>query len=471
MTLTDLAKTSLGNLGRHRVRTILSAVGVTVGILTIVTMVSLGIGVRREFVQTFQQAGLETVRVRPVTEERTAFNQFAEPQRTVLITPALVEEMRARDDVLEVRPRIFTPGGMDVSLKIGEEMLRVRVGEFHWGMNDPFTSAPEIVAGAELDREGQGDIVVTASALEELGFEGAPSTGSGQAPSTGSGQAPSTGSGQAPSTGSGQAPSTGSGQASSTGSGQRDFESIIGQDVELVLKAPRGDTQTFPFRVVGVLETNYGPESGYFGTHIGLADAQAIKAWWYNDPDILENEGYDELTIEAASLNDAVQIVEVLEARGFEVQSLQTMLDMVNKGMVTMLGSIGGLALLVASLGIANTMIMAVYERTREIGILKAIGASPGDIRVLFMAEAALIGLLGGVVGTIIGWLLGLGLNRAILAYLQWKEIPVEGTFFVVTAWLVLLALAFATVVGLLAGLYPAARAARLEPLEALRYE
>jgi putative ABC transport system permease protein len=72
MTLTDLAKTSFGNLGRHKARTILSAVGVTVGILTIVTMVSLGIGVRHEFVQTFQEAGLETVRVRPVTEERTA---------------------------------------------------------------------------------------------------------------------------------------------------------------------------------------------------------------------------------------------------------------------------------------------------------------------------------------------------------------------------------------------------------------
>ncbi len=241
-----------------------------------------------------------------------------------------------------------------------------------------------------------------------------------------------------------------------------------------MLKAPRGDAQTFPFRVVGVLKTNYGPEGGYFGTHIGLADALAMKAWWYNDPDTLEHEGYDELMIQAASLNDAVQIVEVLEERGFDVESLQTMLDMINKGMVimqTMLGSIGALALLVASLGIANTMVMAVYERTREIGILKAIGASPGDIRVLFMAEAALIGLLGGVVGVILGWLLGLGLNRGILAYLHWKEIPIEGTFFVVTAWLVALALAFATVVGLLAGLYPAARAARLDPLEALRYE
>jgi putative ABC transport system permease protein len=137
----------------------------------------------------------------------------------------------------------------------------------------------------------------------------------------------------------------------------------------------------------------------------------------------------------------------------------------------TMLGSIGTLALLVASIGIANTMIMAVYERTREIGILKAVGASPGDIRKLFVAESSFIGLVGGVAGTVLGWLLGLGLNRLILAILRWQELPVRGTFFVVTGWLVLLALAFATVVGLLSGLYPAARAARLDPIEALRYE
>jgi putative ABC transport system permease protein len=427
MTLNDLARTSFGNLGRHKARTILSSVGVTVGILTIVTMVSLGVGIRREFIQTFKDAGLETVRVRPETEERTAFTQFSEPRRTVLISPALVDEIRARDDVVEAHPRIYTPGSMDVSLKINDDTLGVRVGEFHWGLNDPFTPAPEIVAGQELEPDSQGGIVVSAGALEELGYEG-----------------------------------------------QEAFEDLIGQEVELVLKAPRGETETFSYQLVGVLKTNYGPESDYFGTRIGLADALALKAWWYNDPNILENEGYDELLIRAATLNDAVQIVEVLKERGFDVESLQTILDMVNKGMVimqTMLGSIGGLALLVASLGIANTMIMAVYERTREIGILKAIGASPSDIRVLFMTEAALIGLLGGVVGTIIGWLLGLGLNRGILAYLKWQEIPVEGTFFVVTLWLVALALAFATVVGLLAGLYPAARAARLEPLEALRYE
>jgi putative ABC transport system permease protein len=424
MTLRDLVRTSFGNLGRHPVRTILSAIGVTVGILTIVTMLSLGVGVQQEIVNEFKGAGLETVNVYPVTEERSPYTPFVEPRRTVLITPALVEEMRARDDVVEVRPRVNVPWGARVYLDIGGERLSVRVtgpGTI-WGMNDPFTQPPGMLAGEELTDDDQGEIVVTVTALETLGYEE-----------------------------------------------QAEFESVIGQEVSLVLEAPRGDTQTFAFRVVGVMEG-----SEYFGAQIGLADALALKAWWYNDPDILEHEGYDLLTIKAASLNDATEIVEQLEERGFEVQSLRTLLDLVNRAMIvlqTMLGSVGTLALFVASIGIANTMVMAVYERTREIGILKAIGASPGNIRALFMTEAAFIGLVGGIAGTIGGWLLGLGLNEVILAIMRWQDVPVQGTFFVVTGWLVALALGFATVVGLLAGLYPAARAARLDPLEALRYE
>ena len=424
MTLRDLAKTSFGNLGRHPVRTLLSAVGVTVGILTIVTMLSLGVGVQEEIIQQFRSAGLETVNVRPVTEERSPYTPFAEPRRTVFITPDLIEELKARDDVVDIRPRVSVPRGATVYLQMGEDRLAVRVTspETIGGISDPFTKPPEVLAGEELADSSQGEIVVTETSLEALGYEG-----------------------------------------------QAVFEEVIGREVALVLEAPRGDTQSFPLRVVGVLEG-----SEYFGAQIGLADALALKAWWYNDPEILEHEGYDLLTIKAASLNDATQIVEQLQERGFEGESLRTVLDMVNRALAVlqiMLGSVGGLALFVASIGIANTMVMAVYERTREIGILKAIGASPGNIRALFMAEAALIGLVGGVVGTIGGWLLGLGLNQGILTLLRWQEIPVEGTFFLVSWWLVVLALGFATVVGLLAGLYPAARAARLDPLDALRYE
>jgi putative ABC transport system permease protein len=424
MTSRDLLRTSFGNLGRHPVRTVLSAVGVTVGILTIVTMVSLGVGVQEEIIGQFKSAGLETIQIYPVTEERSAYMPFAEPQRTVLITPDIVEQIRARDDVVEIRPVVYVPSGAEVYLDLGDEgelNVRAYAGDSTWGFSDPFTEPPTIIAGRNLDLDSDGELVLSVDVMSALGR-----------------------------------------------SEEAEWESFVGREVSLVLKAPRGETARFPFVVVGV------QESEYWGVNIGIPAALALKSWWYNDPDILEHEGYDRLRIKAASLNDAAEIVAELEEHGFGVESLRMVLDNLNKAMVvlqTMLGSIGALALLVASIGIANTMVMAVYERTREIGILKAIGASPADIRRLFVAESAFIGLVGGVAGIVLGWLLGLGLNRLILAVMWWQELPVRGTFFVVNAWLIVLALAFAIVVGLLSGLYPASRAARLDPIEALRYE
>jgi putative ABC transport system permease protein len=134
------------------------------------------------------------------------------------------------------------------------------------------------------------------------------------------------------------------------------------------------------------------------------------------------------------------------------------------------LGIFGSLALTVASIGIINTLVMAILERRREIGIMKAVGASDGDVRGLFFAEAGAMGLLGAVCGTILGWVIGRVINFGTNIYLKRQGFPPEHIWSV-PVWLVAGAVGFAFVVSLLSGLYPASRAARLDPVQALRYE
>jgi putative ABC transport system permease protein len=134
------------------------------------------------------------------------------------------------------------------------------------------------------------------------------------------------------------------------------------------------------------------------------------------------------------------------------------------------LGIFGSLALAVALLGIVNTLVMAILERRREIGIMKAIGADDGDIKALFFAEAGVMGFLGGLVGVSLGWAIGKAINLGTNIYLKRMDMTPE-TFWSVPWWLVAAALAFAVVVSLGSGLYPASRAAKLDPVQALRYE
>jgi ABC-type antimicrobial peptide transport system permease subunit len=245
-------------------------------------------------------------------------------------------------------------------------------------------------------------------------------------------------------------------------------EQAIGEPINIILRSPRGEEEVFPLTLTGVSDRSDGE------VQVAVADMAAMKSWWFNLPDYLETQGYDFAVVSARNVGEAANLVRRFREDGFRVQSLELILDTANRAFAViniMLASVGGLALFVACLGIINTMIMAIYERTREIGTLKAIGASRGNIRWLFMLEAGMIGLIGGAIGVAGGWVLGIGLNRLIRWYIEQQDLPVSADFFVVTWWLALAALGFAALVGIVAGLYPANRAARLDPLVALRYE
>lgn len=420
MTFGDMLGTSMENLGRRKVRTALTSVGVVVGILTIVTMVSLGIGVRAEINKQFGAIGLERVFVTPNEGQQNFFTQFSRPARSNPITPANVAAWRALPNVRDVQPDIELPFGTAVGLKLNNQTLSVGISGADSGLRAPFQQPPTALAGNIVVKEAGNGLVLSRGTLADFKIDAA------------------------------------------------QFAGLIGQPAELIMQSPRGEQQTFPFTVQGVTSE----ESPF--VRVPLAGRTAMKSWWFNKPDLLRTEGYDRVTLRAATINDARTLVTNVRAQGFDVQSLETILDLANQVFTVinvMLSSVGGLALLVASLGIVNTMIMSIYERTREIGTLKAIGASRGDIRRLFMLEAGMIGLLGGLVGLASGWALGLVLNRVILWYIEREQLPVRGNFFVVTPPLALAAVGFAVLVGIVAGLYPANRAAKLDPLTALRHE
>jgi len=134
------------------------------------------------------------------------------------------------------------------------------------------------------------------------------------------------------------------------------------------------------------------------------------------------------------------------------------------------LGIFGSLALAVATLAIVNTLVMAVLERRREIGVMKAIGASDQDVKKLFFTEAGAMGFFGGILGILLGLAIGKAINFGTAIYLTRRQLPAEPVW-VMPPWLVGAALAFSILVSLMAGLYPASRAARLDPVQTLKYE
>ncbi len=416
MTFHDMLQTALENLGRRKVRTALTSTGVIVGILTIVTMVSLGVGVQREIRDQFAALGLENVFVRPgQPREQDFFTQFSAPTPAQPITPEVAARWRQLPGVRDVTTRVNLDQVTTLLELPDGGTRRVRVTGLDLIAN-PFRAPPAALAGALGPLEQPGQVVLAAGALP-----------AGARP-----------------------------------------EELLGQEVAIVLRSPRGESERFPLTVVGISD---GADNEVQAT---TADMAAMKAWWFNAPDYLERYGYDEAVIRAGDVAAAAEIVRALRSEGFRVQSLELILQQANRVFAVinvMLASVGGLALFVASLGIVNTMIMAIYERTREIGTLKAIGASRGDIRGIFMLEAGLIGLIGGALGILGGWLIGILLNYIINWYIARERLPIEGAFFVTPWWLALAALGFAALVGIVAGLYPAARAARLDPLVALRYE
>ena len=181
---------------------------------------------------------------------------------------------------------------------------------------------------------------------------------------------------------------------------------------------------------------------------------------------------YQSVILRVKNIGDSDNVIKQVKKLGLQAESSSQYLKEIKKqtNLISLiLGGIGAVSMLVAALGITNTMVMSIYERTKEIGIMKVLGAALGDIGTLFIVESSLIGLCGGIVG--IGFSYGASaiLNRfSGIGLLGGGEAVAGAKLSIIPIWLVLLALVFTAGVGLLSGLYPAKRAMKLSALEAM---
>ncbi|MFH1207124.1 MAG: ABC transporter permease [Patescibacteria group bacterium] len=183
--------------------------------------------------------------------------------------------------------------------------------------------------------------------------------------------------------------------------------------------------------------------------------------------------GYGSIILKTDDTANIPLVSDAVAKLGYGVSTAQDMLDEINKILLSIgavLGIIGGISLFVAAIGIINTMVMATYERTKEIGVMRACGATRSAIRRLFTFEAALLGFFGGVFGLGLAMVIGRAANFIADHYASNIDLPFDkvSSF---PWWLIVGVIAFTTVVGLISGLAPAIRAARMNPVDALRYE
>ena len=463
MKLYDVTELAVRNLRESIFRNSLTTIGISVGVASLVAMLSLGIGLQQLASRRLQKSGLfDTVVVtsrRDLRNFREQREEGAPPAESPLLDETARQKIAQIPGVVEAYPdiRFVTDVRFD-----GKPHLTMVAGVPFSAKNN--NDAFDGMQGSFFSSDAAAEVILQKSFAEELlGITPKPGTDTTNIAELAK---PLLGKEvtmrYAERTASPSSPGTSAPAGASTTNDSAAY-SVVSHEQTL--------------KIVGL--TDLDPDS-MRGTararvFLPLKLSQDLHVMQSNlrDTSASDSPSYTSLSVRVQNPNRVPAIEDAIKKLGFGAFSIVDATRSMRQFFAVLDGFLaifGSLALAVASIGIVNTLVMAILERRREIGIMKAIGASDADVRGLFFAEAGAMGLVGGAVGVALGWTIGRLINFGMNIYLQRQKFP-SAQIWSVPLWLVLSAIAFSIVVSLLAGLYPASRAARLDPVQALRYE
>ena len=470
MKLPDLTELALRNLRESVLRNSLTTIGISVGVASLVAMLSLGIGLQQLASRRLMKSGLfDTV----VVNSRRDLRNFGREEERNGPAPAesrILDEPTRREierlpNVLEAYPdiRFIT----ELRYEDKPHLTMVAALPASAQSNDAF----EAVQGHFFSSDTAPEAILQKAFAEEL-LRKTPKAGVDET-KVAELAAPLLGKELTMRYAEREAGPTAPSKSANDNSKAPADQSLAGAAYSVISREQK-------LKIVGVADLD--PESMRGPTRarvfLPLKLAESLHVMQPTDLREISRAATDEPVYSSVSVRvknpSQIQTVEdAVKEMGFNAFSIldaSKSIQQFFKVLDVFLGIFGSLALAVAFIGIVNTLVMAILERRREIGIMKAIGASDGDVKRLFFAEAGAMGILGGIVGVALGWAIGQVINLGTNIYLKSQSFPPEH-FWSVPLWLVAFAVVFSFFVSLAAGLYPAGRAARLDPVQALRYE
>lgn len=454
MNARDLLRLVWSNLRRMKTRVIMTAIGVVIGTAAVVVLVSLAAGLQRSAARDLGSIGdLTKITVLPTTY----FGPFGASGRRgnePVLDNQTLAEFRELPGVVAATPYEWLQVGAMLRLN------RLVGGASIVGIDPTQVEHLGFTLASGMMRLGPGQALVGARVAENF-YDAR--TGRPVGPAMGGGEVVVVG------------PVAG-----------RPVEkppNLQGQSLQLVLNKPGEDgrmvERVVRVRVTGVLAEAGGQDD--YTVFLALSDVIELNGWASGRRPNPGRDGYSQAIVKVASTNQVLAVEQEILRQGFYAYSPRSMLQSMNVFFLVIqgiFGGIGAIALIVAAFGIANTMTMAIYERTREIGLMKAVGASNRDVMSIFLAEAGGIGFLGGVTGVALGVVLGALIDLVASTYLAAQAVQsgasaadVNISLIYTPLWLPVFAVLFASLVGVASGIYPAMRAASLNPVAALKYE